>query len=95
VRRRIFSAIYDSIKIVASAVVGATFALAIREDFTLNTEVTGFSIVAVILALLCSHESQRLEEAENVNWLFIVTFIMAIGFAIGIAYWANSINIMS
>ena len=75
---RAFSAFYDSIKIVASAVVGATFALAIRKDFTLNLSVGAFAFAAVFLALLCSFESRRLDEDENVQVSKIVLFAVVV-----------------
>jgi hypothetical protein len=101
------SAIYDSIKIVASAVVGAIFALAIRENFSLNKEVTGLSIAAVGLALFCSYQSRRLKEAEKIKgWFistpedpenasgwFIAASLVAIVAAILIALRANQIGI--
>ena len=62
---RALSAIYDSIRIVASAVVGAIIALAMRGSYRLDLRIGVVAAVAVGLAWFCSYESQRLDETED------------------------------
>ena len=64
-RSRAVSAIYDSSRIVASAVVGAIIALAMRGNYNLNLGIGVVGAVAVFLAWFCSYESQRLDETED------------------------------
>jgi uncharacterized protein YjbI with pentapeptide repeats len=82
--KRGLSAYYDTIKIIASAAVAATFALAIRSSSSLNPREGIIPVAAMILALVCSYEAKRLDDSENVSWISVIfVFLGAIAIAVG------------
>ena len=96
--KRVLSAYYDTIKIIASAVVGAIFALAIRAGFNLKFVEVIFTLLAVGLAVICSFESQRLDETGNFTnkrYSFYFSFFIVLLVTILIAVWLNVVGIDS
>ena len=94
-RSRAVSAIYDSSRIVASAVVGAIIALAMRGSYRLDLRIGVVAAVAVGLAWFCSYESQRLDETEDLNWKWLLSILVVFLSASFIAAVAYDVNIPS